>query len=714
MKANLDRLFNAEAIAVIGASHDVNSISGQPIAHLKSHAYPGRIYPVNPRHANIAGSKSYASVSELPEIPDLALILVNASRVAAALRECGEKKIPFAIIFSSGFAEIGGDGRKLQQEVTAIAEQYGIGVVGPNCQGMMNIADHVYAGFGSPFKMEPFHAGPISMVSQSGGFGYSMASLAQDLGLGFTKIISIGNEAGVSSIDFMHYFVQDPATRIIVAYIEGLRDAYRLVEVGNAALRGNKPILIWKMGKTEAGQRAAASHTGNLGGDNVLYETAFKQTGMIQIDDLQQLVDYGNAFLYGKRPRGNRVAIVSASGGAGVVLADECGQNALELPALQEASISRLKALLPSFSSLLNPIDATPSLFNSATGNTTLREVFRIIVDDPNVDVLIISNSSVHGALATKIAQEIIDLDRTTEKPVFVSWGARDHLAAEAFQLLASAKIPFYKTPVRCAGAVAVVSRFAEYCRNWRAEQKIPAVVLENPSARSALKDRVGYVSEYESKRMLQGYGIHGTREELATSEAQAGAIAERIGYPVAIKVQSPDVAHKTEAKGVRLSIGSEQELYEAYAEVLENTRRYAPTAKIEGVLIQEMVKDAAEAILGIVNKPQFGPAIMFGLGGIFAEVMKDVSFRLAPVNRAMAISMIREIKGYPILMGARGCGIADVDALAEAIVNLSAMAVDLKEEIEELDINPLFVMNDNGGVKAGDALIRIRTSQSS
>lgn len=703
---DLERLFSPKAIAVVGASPSPTSISGQPVAHLKSHGYRGSIYPVNPKHQEIGGYRTYPAVGELPEKPDLALILVNAARVPAVLRECGEKGIPFAIIFSSGFTETGDEGTRLQQQVSAIAAQYGIGVVGPNCQGMMNIPENVFAGFGNPFKREPFRPGPISMVSQSGGFGYSMVGLAEEAGLGFRRIVSIGNEAGLSSIDFMHHFVEDAGTRLVVGYIEGLRDAHRLLEVGSAALQRKKPILIWKVGRTEIGQKAAAAHTGNLGGENALYEAAFKQKGMIQIGDLQDLVDYGKAFLYGKHPRSNRVAVVSVSGGAGVVLADQCAQSGLELPSLSTASVKKLRELLPSFSSLLNPVDVTASVFSGPTGNAICRQVLQVLLDDPNVDGLIVSFTSLHGALAAKDAEEIVALDRATDKPIFVSWSASSRLAADAYRLLGDANIPFYQTPVRCGRSLGALCRFAEACRREEAEHNAPVLVLERPAVRSALRTKHGHVSEHEAKRMLREYGIDCTREELAEGRRNARLIAARIGYPVVLKVQSPDIPHKTEAGAVRLGITSDEELERAYDDILENVRRHDPGARVEGVLVQEMVKDAVEVILGIVNNPQFGPAIMFGLGGIFTEALKDVSFRFAPVGPEAALEMIREIKGYRILEGVRGRERVDVDALAATITTLSAIAIDLKDEVAALDVNPLFVFPRSGGTKAGDALI--------
>lgn len=709
---NLDRLFDPRSVAVIGASQDLTSISGQPLAHLRSHGYRGNIYPVNPKYTAIDGVKTYSAIGELPETPDLALILVNAARVPGVLRECGEKGISFAIIFSAGFSEIGAEGAILQQRVAETAKKYNVGVVGPNCQGMMNIPENVYAGFGSPFKMQPFRAGPVSMVSQSGGFGYSMASLAEEAGLGFRKIMSIGNEAGLTSMDFMEHFVDDEGTKIVVGYIEGLQDAYRLLEVGAAALARKKPILVWKMGRTEIGQKAAASHTGNLGGQSALYDALFKQKCIIQVEDVQDLIDYSNAFLYGKLPHGSRVAVVTASGGAGVALADQCAQSGLQFPSLAAQTIKKLRALLPAFSSLINPIDATPSLFNRPTGSAGLREVFQHILDDPNIDSLIVANSSVHGALATGIAQVIMELDRATTKPIFVCWSARDALAGDAFRILKDAKIPCYKTPTRCGKALGAVTRFALACRGQQAQQSEEIACIERPAVRAALRSRQGMISEYEAKAYLREYGICTTGDAVASSIEEARQIAGQMGYPVVIKIHSADISHKTEAGGVRLGISSDAELSAAYSGILESARRHSPQARIDGVLVQEMVRGGAEVILGILNSRQFGPAIMFGLGGIFTEVLNDVSFRFAPVTDAMARDMIAETKAAAILKGARGAPGVDVGGIASTIVKLSAMAIDLKEEIAELDINPLFVLRESGEAKAGDALISLADHQ--
>jgi len=704
MRTDLERFFNPRAIAIIGASQDLDTISGQPLKFLKSHGYKGRLYPVNPRYQEVAGVKCYPALADVPETPDLVLILVNAARVVDMLRECGVKGVPYVIIFTSGFSEMGGEGVRLQRQLTHIAQDAGIGVIGPNCQGMINVADSVFAGFGSVFNAD-YDAGTVSMVSQSGGFGFSVMNLSsKDGGLPFRQMVTTGNEIGVSTLDFIDYYIRDPGTEIIAGYIEGLKDAGRLLEVGNRALDAKKPILMWKVGNTEQGQLAARSHTANLGGEMALYKAAFRQSGILQVEDIQDLVDYGRAFGCGRLPKGNRLAIITISGGAGILMTDECIARGMRVPKLAPQTTEKLRGFVPAYGSLLNPVDVTAAIFN----NTELIGLtLQAIVDDPNVDCVAMINASLQGELAAKIAAQIVAGASRTDKPVFICWSARDAVAPEAYAALDAARIPRYKSPVRCGRALAALSWYAEARRRRDRQKQEKGVTLTSAAARQTLAGRTTDVSEHIAKRILVDYGIPVTREALAPNKDGALAIARSIGYPVALKVQSPDIPHKTEARAVRLNIASDAEFIAAYDELISNVRTHQKGARFDGVLVQEMVQEGVEAILGVTNDPLFGPTVMFGLGGIFAEVLKDVSFRLAPVTASVAREMIEEIAGYPVLAGARGRPRADVDALVDAIVRLSALAIDLKDRVAELDINPLFVFAEGKGVKAADALIK-------
>ena len=706
MRTDLERFFNPRAVAIIGASRDLDTISGQPLKFLRSHGYPGALYPVNPRYEEVAGVKCYAKLADLPEIPDLALILVNAARVAEVLRQCGEKGVSYVIIFSSGFSEVGGGGVDLQRELMAIAREFDIGVIGPNCQGMINIADRVFAGFGSVFNAD-YEPGAVSMVSQSGGFGFSVMNLSsKDGGLAFRQMVTTGNEIGVSTLDFIEYFIRDSQTALIAAYVEGLKDARRLIDVGRKALDAGKPVLIWKVGNTEQGQRAAASHTANLGGAMALYRAAFRQAGILQVEDVQDVIDYGRAFRCGRLPKGNRLAIITISGGAGILMTDECIGRGMQLAQLSPETLARLREFVPSFGSLLNPVDVTAAIFNDLS---LINRTLQTIIDDPDVDCVAMINASLQGEIAARIASEIVAVAKKTEKPLLLAWSARDAVAPEAYALLDAARIPHYKSPVRCGRALAALSWYAEAQRRLQIARAEAPLVLNSAAAREALAGQKSDVAEHRAKRVLAEYGIPVTREALVTTGAQALAAAQRIGYPVALKIQSPDISHKTEARAVALGIANEEALGRAYDTVVANALAYRPGAKIDGVLVQEMVTGGVEAIVGIVNDPLFGPAVMCGLGGVFAEVLKDVAFRLAPVTRSAAYEMIYEIKGHAVLAGARGKPAADVEALADVLVRLSALALDLEEQVAELDINPLFVMEQGRGVKAADALIRPR-----
>ena len=704
MRTDLERFFNPRAIAIIGASQDLSSVSGQPLKHLQSHNYRGAIYPVNPRYPEIAGVKCYSALADVPETPDLVLILVNASRVVDMLEQCGAKGVPYVIIFSSGFSEVGGDGVGVQQNIAEVARRYDIGVIGPNCQGMLNVADRVFAGFGSVFHSD-YEPGTVSMVSQSGGFGFSVMNLSSlDGGLPFRQIVTTGNEIGVSTLDFMEYFIRDPQTEIIAGYIEGLKDARRLMDIGNKALAAGKPILMWKVGNTEQGQRAAASHTANLGGAMALYQSVFQQKGIIQVEDIQDLIDFGRAFKGGRLPAGNRLAIITISGGAGILMTDEIVARGMQMAQLSPTTVAKLREFVPSFGSVGNPVDVTAAIFNDLS---LINRTLQAINDDPGVDCIAMINASLQGEIAQKVAAEIIAVAAKTDKPIFVSWSARDAVAPEAYAALDAARVPHYKSPVRCGRALAAVSWYADAKRRNEAQKNDKPPVINRPAAQAMLKGKTGDVAEYAAKQILAEYGIAVTQEQLATSRDAAVAAAQKIGFPVAMKVQSADISHKTEAKAVKLNVADAAAVGAAYDEILKNAKAYKADARIDGVLVQEMVGGGIEAIVGITNDALFGPAVMFGLGGIFAEILKDVSFRLAPVTSRVAREMIAEIRGYPLLAGARGKAPADIDALADTIVKLSALAVDLKDHLAELDVNPLFVMEKGRGVVAADALIK-------
>ncbi|WP_254074091.1 acetate--CoA ligase family protein [Burkholderia sp. S171] len=701
---DIDRLVSPRSIAIMGASNDPKSISGQPMRFLMQHGYQGALYPVNPKYAEIAGVACYASIESLPTIPDLALILVAARRVPDMLRQCGEKGIRYAIVYSSGFAEAGEAGAALQRECTAIASAFGLRIIGPNCQGLVSTDTGVYAGFGAPFGVN-YRPGGLSLISQSGGFGCALLLMADELGIGLRHFITTGNEADVSLLDLVDACIDDPQTSLIATYIEGLKDARRLVEVATRALDAGKPLLAWKVGNTADGAKAAASHTANLGGASTLYRTAFRQTGVIEVTDVADLGDYAKAFEAKRLPDGNRIAVVTLSGGAGILITDACSERGMTLPPLSPQTLAALEPIVPSFASLNNPVDLTAGILAEPK---IFADALQIIADDPGIDSIAIMAAAASGEVALAMAEAIARVYRATGKPMMLAWNARRNMASEAYDVIEQSGVPLYATPVRCGRAFAVLSNYAQARRVREATRLAPAPLRRHVrEAHALLAESTGDLTEHAAQALLGHYGIGTPKGSLARNRDEAQSIARSIGFPLVIKVQSPDIPHKTEAGAVRVGIRDDAMLADAFDEIVANARRHVPGARIDGVLVQEEIRDAVEMIVGIDNDPSFGPAVMCGLGGIYAEVLKDVAWRLAPVSHADAHAMIRELRAYAILAGARGKPPGDIDALADAIVAMSTMALDLAQGLKEFDINPLFVLPAGKGVRAGDALAR-------
>lgn len=701
---DIERLVDPRAIAIVGASNDPKSISGQPMRFLLQHGYKGTVYPVNPKYAEILGVSCHADIESLPTTPDLALILVAARRVPDMLRQCGAKGIRYAIIYSSGFAEAGEAGEALQDECAAIAKAFGIRVIGPNCQGFVSTGAGVYAGFGAPFGVE-YRRGGLSLISQSGGFGCALLLMADELGIGLRHFITTGNEADVSLLDLVDACIDDPQTSLIAAYIEGLKDARRLVAVATRALDMGKPLLVWKVGNTADGAKAAASHTANLGGASMLYRTAFRQTGVIEVSDVADLGDYAKAFDAGRLPRGNRLAVVTLSGGAGILITDTCSERGMMLPQLSATTLDALNPIVPSFASLNNPVDLTAGILAEPK---IFADALKIIADDPNIDSIAIMAAAASGEVALAMVEAIVSVYGATDKPLMLAWNARRDMAAEAYRVIEQSSVPLYTTPVRCGRAFTVLSNYAQARRTRAAARSAPVAPPHRvPQAHALLAKGPRALTEHAAQALLGHYGIETPKSALAHNRNEALSIARSMGFPIVIKVQSPDIAHKTEAGAVRVGIRDEASLAIAFDEIVSSARRHVPGARIDGVLVQEEIRDAVEMIVGIDNDPSFGPAVVCGLGGIYAEVLKDVTWRLAPVSRAEAHAMLRELRAFAMLEGARGKPRGDIEALVDAIVAMSTMALDLEAGLKEFDINPLFVLRDGKGVRAGDALAR-------
>ncbi len=690
----LSPLFEPRGVAVVGASADVSRIGGQPVRALHRFGFRGRVFPVNPKHTEIDGLRCYQKVGDIEAPCDLALIAVPAKAASEAVRACGAAGIPFCIVLSAGYGETGADGAALEHDLRKAAVESGIRLVGPNCQGLLNLTTRLYAGFGSPFLEPDLLAGSVSLVTQSGGFGFAVLMSCTQRGIGFRIALSTGNEIDITTPEVVEALIDDPGTRIICAYVESVADGRRLQAAARRAMAAGKPVLVWKSGNTADGARAAASHTGSMTGRYDVYRAAFRQSGIIEIFDIDDLADACRAFLGGELPAGSHVASVGISGGAGILFADRASARGLQLSTLSEDTNKVLRSVIPSFGSIANPVDVTASVFNDAK---ILTDVIGGVLGDPNVDQLALLLASIPGEAALRAAQAIRAAIDAHHKPVMLAWSARRNRAEAAYALLEEGHVPIYELPVRAAEACATLAGFA-------ASRAAPAPLAPPTVARVDLPPVDGALDEVRSKSVLTKAGIPVAREIMLPADTER-PVSLDLPFPVAVKVLSAAIAHKSEAGGVLLGVANLDELADAIRTIRANVKQYRPDATIDGFIVAEMITDGLETIVGVVRDPSFGPVVAFGLGGIAAEVLKDVSYRVAPFGVDQARAMIGELRSAALFGPFRGRGELDVDALAEAIARVSTLAAQ-EDRLAELDINPLFVRRRGQGVVAADALV--------
>ena len=707
-QTSLKRFFNPRSIAIIGASTDIRTINGKPLHYLQRHGYAGDLYPVNPKYAEIAGLTCYPDLKSIPGDIDLALIVVNYKLVPAMIEQCAARKVPFVTIFSSGFAEAGEEGKRIQAQVARLAAEAGIRICGPNCQGAVDLFDNTAAAFSASLDPAPFLPGPVGFVTQSGALGYSIFNMAQESGIGFSYVVSTGNEMDLDAADFMDFMLDDDRTRMVFAYLEGIRDGDKFIRLAEKARRVGKPLAVLKVGRSETGSRAAASHTAALTGSDEVCDAFFRQKGIIRVDDIEGFIDLATA-MKGRTPlpRGRGLGIVSISGGGGVLCADTAEACGLTVTALKPETTEMIAANIPSFGSPANPVDVTAQAINTADG---FANVIQAMLADPGVDGLVVVITMIVGEPGRRMARDLVRLSQEAEKPIMVAWTAGPGLVAEPFAVLSEGNVPLFHSPVRAVQALAKLMHYGTDAERPSsadpgvAAAQVPPPISDDIEKLLASADRT--LTERQSKQILSAFGISISRERLARSREEALAACEEIGLPVAMKIDSPDILHKTEADAIRLNVTASRQVGEFFDEIVENARAHKPEARINGVLIQEMVPAGVEVIVGINRDPQFGPVLMFGLGGIFVEILKDVAMRIAPVSLQEAMKMIREVRGYPLLAGARGRVKADVAALARTLVKVSQMAVTLGPQLDQLDINPLIVLPEGQGVRVADALM--------
>lgn len=686
----MDAIFNPKAIAVIGASAEEKKVGNAVLRNLLN-GFDGKVYPINPTKSEILSLKCYPTVSAVPDQVDLAVVVIPAKAVAEALKDCAKAGVKGVVVITAGFKEVGGEGVAREKEIVEIVRNAGMKMVGPNCLGVMNTKNKMNASFAA--ELPP--PGRVAFFSQSGALGVAIIDWALENNFGFSKFVSFGNKADLNETDFLEYFAKDPETDVILGYIEDVVDGMKFLSVAKEVTKV-KPVILIKSGATEAGARAASSHTGALAGSDRAFTEAFRKTGIIRAQGIQELFDTAEMFLSRKLPKGRRLLIVTNAGGPGIIAADTADRLGIKLDPMTPASIDAIADKLPSNASLYNPVD----VIGDATS-----ERYRVVLEQAAKDeaaegiCVILTPQAMTDV--ENIADVVVSVSKTTEKPIFTTFIGGQRIK-NAVRKLKENQIPNFSDP---SVAITAYSKLVDFVGLLRKEVK-PEEPISIPTdhkrrvAEIIEKVKEANITEIggeEAFEILSLYGFSFPDRALAKTPMEAVAVAERIGYPVVMKISSPHILHKTDVGGVKLNLTNEKAVYNAFIEITTNVKRVMPDAFIEGVMIYEMISGGKEVILGISYDRTFGHMVMFGLGGIYVEILKDVSFRIVPVNEEEAYEMIREIKGSRILDGVRGEKPYDKRDIVNSIRRLSQLVEDFPI-IKEVDINPYLVFN-NGGI---------------
>ena len=693
--ADLGRLINPGNVVVVGASARSTSQGGRLYENLVVHStLSGKVYAVNPAYREINGSPCWPTISALPEDVqlDVALVIVSGKLVLGVLQECVSRGIPFAIVMSSGFSEAGESGSKMELEIAQLCERTGLRVYGPNCPGFVNVRDRIGMTFSPAFK-DDLHGGRIGLATQGGGLGRNLLQgLANGPGVGLW--FSAGNEVDLEVPDFIAHMAQDPDIDVIGVLMEGVQDGRRLTAAFKLARDNGKSIVMLKIGHSEAGVKAAQSHTASVAGSAAVNSCVFRQFGVIEVNDLNELLAAVQLLSRGTLKSGKGLCIYTFSGGTAALAADIAGTAGLPMPGFSEQTQQGLKALLPDFAAIGNPVDTTADILRNQDAAT---QCLRLVSNDPNIGVVLLPIPMDYGEVTDRIAESIVDVARDASATLVPVWMSRR--LGGGFQILEKHGLsPFYSI----ADAIRTLKA------TWPAHQmggnasRVPAQI---EPCDNHLKGKG--LSELASKQLLGEAGIELPRSGLATSVEQAVEIQRNLGGSVVMKIVSADIAHKTDAGGVRIGLKDEPEIRNAYADILSNVKQHVPHAKIDGVLIEAMLpRNGLEVLIGVHNDDAFGPVVTFGLGGIFVEVFRDVTHRMLPIERSDASAMVREIQNVDILYGVRGQAQYDLEALEEMLVKVSDFAYCNRDRILELELNPVWVGAQGQGAFPLDALI--------
>jgi acetyl coenzyme A synthetase (ADP forming)-like protein len=686
----LDEMFNAKSVAIIGASETKGKIGYDLMISLLDY-YKGKIVPVNPKGGKVLGIPAYTSIKDHGPV-DLAVIVIPSHLVPAAVKECGETGIKNLVVISAGFKEANEEGAKLENQIVEICKKFDIKLVGPNCLGIMDTYNDMNASFASDIA----HKGKIAFMTQSGAIFAAILDYADKKNIGFSRIISLGNKAGINEKDCMKNFMEDENTGVITAYLEGIVDGPGFIEASRKASK-KKPVIIIKSGTTAKGSEAVSSHTGTIAGSDSAYEAAFSQCGILRATSLEEMMDYSRTLSLFPLPKGNKIAIITNAGGPGIMTTDAIIKAGLELAILTSKTKTKLKEALPKTANVNNPVDvlgdASPERFGFALD---------IVLKDPNVDgvIYLVTPQSVTDPEGT--ANVAIEHATKSKKPVLFSFfgGTR---CEDAERVLADKMVPNYLYPKTAVTSMKALYDYTiiknqEYPKPPKFDVDKGAVKSIVEEARKKGINTLGL----ESFDIMKAYGIPTVGTAITTTVEETVRSAEEIGYPLVMKIISPQISHKSDVGGIKLNLNNTEEVKAAYEDMMDNIPKKEPDAKLNGVQLQKMLSGGKEVIIGMVQDPTFGPTLMFGLGGIYVEILKDVKFAIAPVNEIEAKNMISGIKTHKLLEGTRGDKPTDIESILDIILRISQLVTEFPD-INEFEINPLMVFDEGKGALAVD-----------
>lgn len=692
MTQSLRNFFEPKGVAIIGASAKSNKLSYGILENMLQYGYSGEVYPVNPKSSEILGEKCYPDITSVPDPVDLAVIILPAPVIPSVLNACGERGIKNVTVISGGFKEIGEEGQKLEAQILEIIKEYKMRMIGPNCVGTLTQSN----GMNTTFINGRPAIGGIGFISQSGAVCGGIVDHVLDKGIGFSHFLSLGNEANVTETDMMEYLGDDPNTNVIAIYSEGIQDGQEFIKTAKKVTE-KKPVVILKAGRSEAGARAVSSHTGSLAGSHAAYQAAFKQSGVIEVKNTTDLLNVSMAMDWLKLAKGRRVVIVTNAGGPAALASDSLAENGLELAHLSDATQAKLHEKLNPAAQVANPVDML-----GGAAQEEYAHALKLALADEGVDIalaILVPQSLVNPA---DVAQAFADAAQNSEKPV-VACIMGEVSIKEARKVLDANKVPMMDYPEQVGPVLCALQQYTEFHARSKSKVEANKISKDKDRVEKILADSdTKHWGEHITRPLLEAYGVSLIEGHLATDDASAQKAANAMEYPVVMKVASQDVLHKSDYGAIVVNIKNDQELHQAYQEIISNVKNHAPKARIDGVLVEKMAPKGLEVIIGMKRDPSFGPLIMFGLGGVFVELFKDVAFRVAPLTTEDAREMIAGTKAYKLLAGWRGGEVYDLKALQDNILRLSQLAIDFPE-IQEIEINPLLVLPEGQGALALD-----------